>query len=155
MCPSSIPIQLTLAEICVAALTEAADGIEEARDMAAFLDALDINHRLWLAMREVGPPEARDTEFAIARSSRLGRGVNDAEVEALVAINRRLAEELAANGAIGRIRTRVRLAYREDGGGGFVPWLLTQMNKKGRLRSLFIRTAERGASRPATEPASA
>lgn len=153
--PNSIPIRLTLVEICVTALMEAADGLDRAHDVAAFLDALEDSHVLWLAVQQVGArngwavPSPRDAEFVILCSSRLGRGVTDADVEALVTINRRVAQELAANGDIARIRTRVRQAYREDGGSGFVPWLQTQMNKKDRLRSLAAPTAERGANRPA------
>lgn len=98
-------------------------------------------------------PKAIPISLTLAvRSSKLGRGISDADVEALVAINRRLAGELAgelaAKGDIARSRTRVRLAYREVGGGGFIPWLLTQLDRKGRLRCLFVPAAERGAGRP-------
>lgn len=151
-----IPIRLSLAEVCAAALMEAADDIEEAHAAAAFMDALDSNHRLWLAVRELGVidgwilPPRRDADFAIQRSSRLGRGVTDAEVAALVAINRRMADHLTANGDVTRVRTRVRLAYREGGGGvGFVPWLLSQMHKMDRVRALVAPAADRRASRVA------
>ncbi len=59
-------------------------------------------------------------------------------MEALVAKNRHVAEILLPNHDMGRVRTRVRLAYRESGSGGFVPWLLAQMDKKARLRSQFV-----------------
>jgi len=151
MSPNSIPIRLTIAEICLAALMEAADGIEAAHDTAAFQAALDSNHRLWLAMRALGErdggavPSFRDSEFSILESSRLGVGVTDATIETLVAINRRMANALGANGDIPRIRTRVRLAYRESCGGGLIPWLLAQMNRKDHLRSLFVPAAEHRA----------
>jgi len=154
MGPTSIPIRLTLTEICAAALMETADSIDAARDTAAFVTALDGNHRLWLAMREVGMadgwtvPSSRDSEFAILRSSSLGRGVTDANVEALVAVNRRVAEKMAGNADIERIRTRVRLAYRENGGGGFVSWLLGGMRRKERLGTPSAPTGERGIGRP-------
>lgn len=150
MYPGFIPIRLTLAEICVAALMEAADGIEAARDEAAFMDALDGNHRLWLAVRDFGAtagwaePSSRDAEFVISHSSGLGRGINDADVDAIIVINRHVAGKLAAGGDIPRVRARIRLAYREGGGGGFIPWMLGQIYKKGRLRSVFDPASEQG-----------
>jgi len=141
MTPTFIPIRLTLAEICVAALTEAADAIDAAHDMAAFVTALDSNHRLWLALREVGMAADRDSEFAILRSSSHGHGLSDATVSALAGLNRRLAAELAANGDVARICTRVRLAYRERGHGGFVAWLLNEIHSKDRLGAVFAPAA--------------
>ncbi len=148
-----IPLRLTVVELCIAALMEAAEVIEAAHDAAAFLTALDGNHRLWLAVGEaVGTngwtePSRRDIEFAIDRSSTLGRGVKDADVEAMVAINRRMAEQLAVRIDVVRIRTRARLAYREGGGGGFFTWLLGQMNRKARIRSMVATAAEGGGLR--------
>lgn len=156
------PIRLGLAEVCAAALIETADAIEEARDAAAFLDALDANHRLWLSVGGIGVidgwivPARRDTEFAIHQSSRLGRGVTDSDVAALVAINRRTAGELLADGDITRVCIRVRLAYRESGAGiGFVPWLLAAMNGRDRIGALFPPAPDRLAGRVAAIPATA
>lgn len=139
---SFIPIRLTMVEICVAALMESAETIEAAHDAAAFLAALSGNHRLWLAIRGIAlkndwsAPSLRNIEFAISRSSGLGRAVTDADVETLVAINRQVAFDLMTDGDIPRIRTRARLAYREGSGGGFIPWLVNEMATKDRLRVL-------------------
>jgi hypothetical protein len=149
-----IPTRMTVKELCVAALMEAADGIEAARDEAAFRDAMDGNHRLWLAVREVSAvdgwamPSFRDTDFVIHFSARLGSGVNDADVEAIIAINRRVAASLADHGDIACAGSGIRLAYREGGGGGYVPWMLEQIYKKGRLRSIFDPTSEQARLHP-------
>jgi len=152
--PNCIPIRLSLADICVSALMEAADGLEEARDVAAFLDALENSRHLWLAVREAcaksgwAVPSPSDAEFIVHCSSRLGRGVTDADIDAMVAIKRRVARELAANNDIARIRTRARLAYREDGSGGFNSWLVSQMNKTHRLQALAFSAIETSPGRP-------
>lgn len=147
MCPNVIPIRLVLTDICVTALLEIADGLEDAHDMACYLEAMDSNHRLWRAVTELGATEGwivpHHSEFAIHLSSTGGRGVDDGDIDALVAINRRMARSLAGTGDIARIRTRVRLAYRESGCNGFCPWLLAQMDKKVRVCVLAATGGER------------
>ena len=151
MMSNSTPIRPTLAEICAAAMVEAADAIEAACDAATFLAALGYNHRLWLAVRGLADqqdwplPSPRDVHFAIRRSARLGRGLADADIEALVAINHHAAEELAGGGDMAGIRSRVRLAYRRRGrGDGFLAWLLGRIGPRGRGMSRPV---------PAVEPA--
>lgn len=144
MKPGCIPIRLSLAEVCAAALMEAADSIETARDVGAFVDALDGNHRLWLVLRDIESredwvaPPVRDAEFATENSSGLGKGLSDATIDSVIAINRKIALDLTLGGDITRICSRVRLAYRESGGGGgFAAWTLIQIYKKSRLKSVF------------------
>ena len=138
-----IPIRLTLEELCLSALMEAADAIDMAQDRAAFTDAMDHNYRIWLVMNEVGArdcwgiPPSGDVDFVLNRSATQGIGVNDGEIEAIITINRRVAKQLAAGGDVERIRTRIRLAYREGDGRGFIPWILEKMYEKSRLKSFF------------------
>ncbi|KIL99592.1 hypothetical protein CCC_04108 [Paramagnetospirillum magnetotacticum MS-1] len=142
---------MKLAEICAAALIEAAECIEAARDVGAFVDALDGNHRLWLILRDIEArddwiaPSIQDTEFATMNSAALGMGISDAVVGAVVVINRQIAGQLACGADLDGIRARVRLAYRESGGGsGFAPWALAQIYTRSRRRSAFPRTEQRG-----------
>ncbi|CUW39653.1 conserved protein of unknown function [Magnetospirillum sp. XM-1] len=155
MAPALMQTRPSLSEFCIAALMEAADGIEAANDTAAFKDALNANFRVWLVVRECGVgngwavPTSREAEFVIQGSSGQGRGVNDDDIGAIIAINRRVAHGLAAGGDIARIRTRAVLAYREGGGGGgFAPWMVGQIYEKGCLRSAFDPTSEHGRLRP-------
>ncbi len=151
---------MTVTDICAAALSEATGAIEAAHDTAAFLSALENNHRLWRALCEIGRredwplPSCRDIEFIIRRSSKLGFGVSDADLAALVTINRRFSEELVDGDDIARIHTKVRLAYREGGeGGGFFPWLLMRMFRPAAPASRHVRTASRDTGcGPAFEP---
>lgn len=162
MNPGCIPIRLNLGEICAAALMEAADGIEAARDVGAFVDALDGNHRLWLVLRDmetredwIAPP-IREAEFATLNSAGLGKGLSDAAIDSVIAINRKIALELTVGGDIARICSRVRLAYRESGaGGGFAAWTLAQIYKKSRLRSVFSSASPPRDCRPAIRAAAA
>ena len=148
------PVPLTVANFCLTALVAAADAVEAARDKAAFTDALDCNHRIWLAVREVSAlngwsmPSSYDAEFVIEHSSSRGNGINDAEIEAIIAINRRVADHLADGDVLARIMTSIRLIYREGGGGEYIPWILGQIYKMGRLRSAFDPTSEQGRLRP-------
>lgn len=91
------------------ALNEAADALAAARDPAAFLAALETNHRVWLRLHRLAGqhgwtvPERRHTEFALATSGRGGRAVTDAQVEALIRVDREAAlaiEEAAPRHAL-------------------------------------------------------
>jgi hypothetical protein len=144
MNPGCIPIRLSLAEVCAAALMDAADTIEAARNAGAFVEALDGNHRLWLVLRDIEPrddwtaPPTQAAKFATAQSSGSGRGGSDAAVDSVVAINRMVASELTIGGDMARICSRVGLAYRESGGGDrLAAWALAQIHKKSQLRSVF------------------
>jgi len=154
-----IPSRPALERLCLAVLVEAADSIEAAKDEAAFLDALDGNHRIWLAVREASAmndwamPSSHDAEFVIQHSSSRVNGISDAEVEAIITINRRVAEHLADGDDMAGILNSIRLIYREGGGGGYIPWMLGQIYKKGRLRSAFDPTSEHGRLHPAIRAA--
>lgn len=157
--PGFIPIRLTLPEICAASLMEAADGIEAARDTTAFQNALAGNHAIWLQVREVvvrhgwGRPPLRDCDIAIAHLARLGRDVTDADVNAVMAINRRTAADLAGCGNLDRVRTRIRLAHAESGSGDFLAWLLIQVTRRNGLQGPWsdVRFSQPGVPRPRTK----
>jgi hypothetical protein len=148
---NDISVRLTLAEMCAAALMEAADGIESAQDTAALLDALDNNLRLWLVLRQVetkigwAAAPTRDNDFAVVWSSNPGQSVADGNIAGLVSINRQAAEKLADTGNVGHTRIRIRLAYRESGCGGFIPWLLSRIDRRVSLLSMSIPSVERDA----------
>ncbi|HIJ61879.1 MAG TPA: hypothetical protein HPQ04_04230 [Rhodospirillaceae bacterium] len=136
MGPDFIPIRLTLAELCVAALMQAADDLNAARDHAAFLEALANNYCLWQALTEAGEKNRqvvlspRDCEFVLRRSSCVGHSLSDADVETLCAINRRISRDIARNIDIPRVRARAELAHQEAHGDGFMTWLLGEAHRK-------------------------
>ncbi|MEW5727349.1 MAG: hypothetical protein AB1918_05940 [Pseudomonadota bacterium] len=82
------------------ALAEIADRLDNCRDAASFVAALQDQGRLWRDMLAVGHalgcriPDAM-AEFVAAATGHARAGVDDHEVEAMISINRRLAEELA------------------------------------------------------------
>ena len=144
-----IPVRLDVVDICIAALIHAADGIEAAADKDSFVSALADNHHVWMALREGGlnddwfaAPGSRDARFAILTSSGHGRRISDGNVEALIAINRRVAGELAGGRDIDRIRARAWLGYQDGNEGGFLPWLTAQLSKKRRLLVTRSATSE-------------
>jgi hypothetical protein len=137
-----IPVRLTLAEICVSCLVEAAILLETADDTDAFLTALDTNHRVWLSLVDVALrngwdiPDRRLAEFVMATSCKCGCGVADEEVEALIEIGHRTAGQLAKGRDVAGIRRRAELAWREIGRThrlALLPWLLAEMARKARL----------------------
>ena len=130
---NDISIRLPLADLCAAALVETADSIEIAQDAAALLDALDNNLKLWLLLRQVEAKvgwtvaPSSDAELAVLWSSAPSRDAAGADVAGLISINRRVAEKRANDDSnLTHLRIRIRLAYREGGSGGFIPWLLSQ-----------------------------
>ncbi len=138
MCPNSIPVHFSLREICAGALMEVADELEQARDIKAFLRALEKNRHLWLAVQEflvdgkLGPLR-NYAEFAVRRCSADGRRVSDAIVSALVRNNRRAVDNLVGRGEPVDIRARLHLAYEDAGYDDFLDWLLAQVRRKFRI----------------------
>lgn len=94
------------------ALSEAVDALASARDPAAFLAALETTHRVWLRLNTMAKlrgwtvPERRHADFALATSGRGGRGVTDAEVEALIRVGREVAQALGGQAAPWRCARR-------------------------------------------------
>lgn len=109
---------LNLAESSAVALTEAADELAAATSPAAFLAALDSNHRVWTALEHISRhrgwkiPERRLALFALNTSARGGRRVTDAHIEALIRVDREVSHALAG-GEIESLRARARLLWRQ------------------------------------------
>lgn len=86
-----------LARHDVTALNDAADALAAAHDPAAFLAALASNHRVWLRLHRLAgprgwtPSERRHAEFALATSARGAGAVTDADIEALIRVDREVA----------------------------------------------------------------
>ncbi len=86
-----------LARRDAAALNHAADALATAHDPATFLAALATNHRVWLrlhrlaALRGWTRSERRHAEFALATSARGAGSVSDADIEALIRVDREIA----------------------------------------------------------------
>lgn len=81
-------------------LTDIADQLDSARDAGSFITALQSNGRAWLDLARLGPlvgcqVPAAMAAFVSAAAGRARTGVDDHEVEAMIAVNRRLAAQLA------------------------------------------------------------
>lgn len=144
MNPANIPIRLSAEEICAAALMDAADNLDLAADVHAFIGALEENHRLWLILRDTDmakawiTPATRNADFLSMGFADQGRCASDAAVSAMIAINQQIAERFAAGENMESIRARVRLAHRESGtAGGLVLWTLAQIVNLGRRNSVL------------------
>lgn len=107
---------LNLAESSAVALTDAADELSAATSPAAFLAALDTNHRVWTAVEHISRlrgwtiPERRIAQFALKTSARGSRRVSDAHIESLIRVDREVSLALAG-GDIEQLRTRARLLW--------------------------------------------
>jgi hypothetical protein len=137
-----IPVRLSLEESSAAALLEAAEELSAARDAEHFVEALNTNHRVWLALTDIagrtawGVPNPRMVDFVVATSCKAGHGVRDGDIEALIGINRDLSERLAAGRDLAAIRRRAELAWRESAAAASVPlhrWLIDEMERKARM----------------------
>lgn len=138
-----IPVRLTLAESTAAALAEAADDLANATDAEHFVAALDSNHRLWLALGDIArrnswaEPDRHLADFVVSASRTAGRGLSDERLEALVAINREVSRKLAGGRAVGPIRKRAALAWKERGAVSGLPlenWLIAEMQRQTRMQ---------------------
>jgi hypothetical protein len=142
----SIPVRLTLPESSAVALTKAADDMADAHDNEHFLAALNGNHRLWLALAEIAHakgwsfPDRRVTDFVMNTTHKAGRHTGDDQIEALIAINRDMAAQLAGGQDLEMVARRAELAWREHGrpyGMRLDQWLIGEMERKARLRHVF------------------
>ena len=136
-----IPVRLTLAESTAAALAEAADDLCAAADADRFVAALDINHRLWLALSRIASSQAWHdptrhlAEFVVTASRTAGRGLSDERLETLVEINREVSKRLTSGRSLSPIRQRAKLAWQERGRPYGVPlerWLIAEMERQAR-----------------------
>ncbi len=139
----SIPVRLTLPESSAVALTKAADDMADASDSQRFLAALDGNHRLWHSLSRIAAakgwsmPDRRVAEFVMTTTHKAGRRTGDDQIEALIAINREIAAQLAGSQDLELVTRRAELAWRERGrpyGVRLEQWLIAEMERKARLR---------------------
>jgi hypothetical protein len=131
---------LTLAESGALALAEAAAELDEADDAAKFLSALERNHKVWQAIKDVAErenwpvPNARLADYALSTARKMGRGVTDEQLHALIEINRRVSAQLAG-GDIEHIRRRAYYLWENLGrpqGKDLEHWLIAEMEMMGR-----------------------
>lgn len=136
-----IPVRLTLNESTAAALAEAADDLCRACDADRFVAALDVNHRLWLALSRIASakswldPNRHLADFVVSASRTAGRGLSDEKLEALVEINREVSKRLTSGRALSPIRQRAKLAWQERGRPYGVPlerWLIAEMERQAK-----------------------
>lgn len=137
-----IPVRLTLAESTAAALAEAADDLCSATDADRFVAALDVNHRLWLALSRIAldqswhEPTRHLADFVVSASRSAGRGLSDERLETLVEINREVSKRLASGRALSPIRQRAKLAWQERGrpyGVSLERWLIAEMERQAKV----------------------
>lgn len=130
---------LTLAESGALALADAAAELDRADDTGTFLKALERNRKVWQTIKTVAErqnwriPNSRLAEYALNTAGKMGRGVNDEQLTALIDINRRVSAELAG-GSIERIRERAYFLWENVGrphGQDLDHWLIAEMETKG------------------------
>lgn len=128
---------LSLSESGALAADHAASVLDHAADGSAFIAALNHNRRVWHALTRVARhhrwpvPDRRQMEFALAATAK--PAVSDDEVHALVEINRRIAQALAA-GELDRIRKRGLAQWKANGqaqGQALDHWLITTLENGG------------------------
>jgi hypothetical protein len=134
-----IPVGLSPIEGSVVALNEAAENLNEAANIGAFVSALDQNHRLWRRLMEVadrcgwGSVDRRHSDFVLSRLGQSGLNIRDSDIEALVAINRDISRRLASGRDIMSIRELALSAWHDSGLSDEVPlgaWLIDHIGHK-------------------------
>lgn len=130
---------LTLAETGALALADAATELDHADNTGKFLSALERNRKVWQTIKDVALrqnwriPDPQLADYALSTARKMGHGVNDAQVNALIDINRRVSAELAG-GCIDRIRERAYFIWENNGhpeGQDLEHWLIAEIEMKG------------------------
>ncbi|MBX9635476.1 MAG: DUF2934 domain-containing protein, partial [Magnetospirillum sp.] len=126
---------LTLAETGALALADAAVELDRADDTGKFLHALERNRKVWQTIKDVAlrlnwqVPDPQLADYALSTARKMGHGVNDAQVNALIDINRRVSAQLAG-GCIDQIRERAYFIWEDSGrpfGQDLEHWLIAEM----------------------------
>lgn len=131
--------RLTPAESGALALHDAADRLDGADDPSTFMQALERNRRVWETIRELARRHDwqvpnRLADYALKTTGKMGRGVADEQLNALIDINRRVSAELAG-GDIARIRERAYYIWESRGrphGQDLEHWLMAELESLGR-----------------------
>lgn len=130
---------LSLAEGGALALADAAARLDSAADAETFLQALEHNRQVWKAIKEVAArqnwpePHPRVADYALATAGKMGLGLSDDDVHALIDINRRVSARLAG-GDIERIRERAYFIWENLGrphGKDLDHWLIAELEMLG------------------------
>lgn len=133
--------RLTLTESGALALDQAAAQLDSADEPAKFLRALERNQKVWQAIKDLAErhnwrvPNAQMADYALSTARKMGRGVTDDQLTALIDINRRVSAELAG-GDIEHIRQRAYFIWEDRGrphGQDLEHWLIAEMEAHGRL----------------------
>lgn len=141
---TSIPFQMNLAHYVAAALAEASDGLKLADNIDNFVAALNLNGTVWTKLIEltehfhwpIASPKIHDFVMLTIRSA--GRGVNDENIEILIATNLDVATRLAMNHPLDNIRRRAKAAWREAcDPQPLERWLIGQIEQKARRLPLL------------------
>jgi hypothetical protein len=126
---------LTLAETGALALADAATQLDQADNTGTFLHALERNRKVWQTIKDVAlAPNQQLADYALSTAGKMGHGVNDAQVNALIDINRRVSAQLAG-GDIGHIRERAYFIWENSGrpnGQDLEHWLIAEIEMKGK-----------------------
>ncbi|MCR6632736.1 MAG: DUF2934 domain-containing protein [Magnetospirillum sp.] len=126
---------LTLAESGALALADAATQLDNADDAGKFLRALERNRKVWQTIKDLAErhnwrvPNARLADYALSTARKMGRGVDDEQLNTLIDINRRVSAELAG-GNIDQIRERAYFLWENQGrpdGKDLDHWLIAEM----------------------------
>lgn len=131
---------LSLAESSALALADAAAELDGADNPTKFFRAMERNRRIWQSLRDIADrqkwrvPNRQQSDYALATARKMGRGVNDDHVHALIDMNRQVSAELAGGGDINRIRDRAYFIWVENGrphGQDLDHWLLAELEMGG------------------------
>ncbi|MBC7950603.1 MAG: DUF2934 domain-containing protein [Rhodospirillaceae bacterium] len=127
---------LTLAETGALALADAATQLDQADNAGKFLHALERNRKVWQTIKDVALrlPNPQLADYALSTAGKMGHGVNDAQVSALIDISRRVSAQLAG-GNIDHIRERAYFIWENSGhpsGQDLEHWLIAEIETKGK-----------------------
>lgn len=130
--------KLTQAESGALALDDAAAQLDRADDTGKFLRALEHNRKVWQAIRDLAVrhnwqvPTPRLADYALSTAGKMGHGVDDEQLSALIDINRRVSAELAG-GDLEHIRKRAYFIWENRGhpqGQDLDHWLIAEMEAR-------------------------
>jgi hypothetical protein len=130
---------LNLNENVAVALVEAAECMSLASNVGGFIEALDENYRLWRVMMDLASRygwetfNCRHSEFVVSILGQCGNGVDDSDVEALVAINNEISQVMMSGRDIKQARELAMTAWASSISGESVSlesWLINQIENQ-------------------------
>lgn len=135
---SALRHRLTAAENGALALDDAAAQLDRASDPTTFMQALERNRKVWQTIKELSKQHdwrvpTRLAEYALNTCGKMGIGVADEHLHALIDINRQLSAKLAG-GDIQSIRERAYFIWESRGrphGQDLEHWLIAELESLG------------------------